>query len=76
MPRNLRNIFHRMAMTERQDVRTLWGVVVRLVEGAAARAIFGAPQARARGAEAGGSGEDGSQKGARGRAAAGKRAPE
>jgi tRNA/rRNA methyltransferase len=32
MARNLRNIFHRMAMTE-QDVRTLWGVVVRLVEG-------------------------------------------
>ena len=32
MSRNLRNIFHRMALTE-QDVRTLWGVVVRLVEG-------------------------------------------
>jgi tRNA/rRNA methyltransferase len=32
MARNLRNIFHRMAMTE-QDARTLWGVVVRLVEG-------------------------------------------
>jgi tRNA/rRNA methyltransferase len=32
MARNLRNIFHRMAMTE-QDVRTLWGVFVRLVEG-------------------------------------------
>ena len=32
MRRNLRNIFHRMAMTE-QDVRTLWGAVVRLVEG-------------------------------------------
>ena len=32
MKRNLRNIFHRMEMTE-QDVRTLWGAVVRLVEG-------------------------------------------
>jgi len=32
MRRNLRNMFHRMAMTE-QDVRTLWGAVVRLVEG-------------------------------------------
>jgi len=32
MKRNLRNIFHRMQMTE-QDVRTLWGAVVRLVEG-------------------------------------------
>ena len=29
---NLRNMFHRMQMTQ-QDVRTLWGVVVRLVEG-------------------------------------------
>ena len=32
MRRNLRNIFHRMELT-RQDVRTLWGAVVRLVEG-------------------------------------------
>ena len=32
MKRNLRNIFHRLALTE-QDVRTLWGVAVRLVEG-------------------------------------------
>lgn len=32
MKRNLRNIFHRMQMTE-QDVRTLWGAVVRLVDG-------------------------------------------
>jgi tRNA/rRNA methyltransferase len=32
MSRNLRNIFHRMNLTE-QDVRTLRGVVVRLVEG-------------------------------------------
>lgn len=32
MSRNLRNMFHRMGLTE-QDVRTLWGVVVRLVEG-------------------------------------------
>lgn len=32
MQRNLRNMFHRMAMSE-QDVRTLWGAVVRLVEG-------------------------------------------
>jgi tRNA/rRNA methyltransferase len=32
MSRNLRNMFHRMSLTE-QDVRTLWGMVVRLVEG-------------------------------------------
>jgi tRNA/rRNA methyltransferase len=32
MSRNLRNMFHRMNLTQ-QDVRTLWGVVVRLVEG-------------------------------------------
>ncbi|MCX7899624.1 MAG: RNA methyltransferase, partial [Methylocystis sp.] len=32
MARNLRNMFHRMHLTE-QDVRTLWGVVVRLVDG-------------------------------------------
>jgi tRNA/rRNA methyltransferase len=32
MRRNLRNIFHRLEMTE-QDVRTLRGMVVRLVEG-------------------------------------------
>jgi tRNA/rRNA methyltransferase len=32
MQRNLRNIFHRMSLTE-QDISTLWGVVVRLVEG-------------------------------------------
>jgi tRNA/rRNA methyltransferase len=32
MRRNLRNIFHRMELTQ-QDVRTLWGAVVRLVEG-------------------------------------------
>ncbi len=32
MKRNLRNLFHRLQMTE-QDVRTLWGAVVRLVEG-------------------------------------------
>jgi tRNA/rRNA methyltransferase len=32
MQRNLRNIFHRIGLTE-QDVRTLWGAVVRLVEG-------------------------------------------
>jgi len=32
MQRNLKNIFHRIGMTE-QDVRTLWGAVVRLVEG-------------------------------------------
>lgn len=31
MARNLRNMFHRMTLTE-QDVRTLWGLVVRLVE--------------------------------------------
>jgi tRNA/rRNA methyltransferase len=32
MRRNLRSIFHRMELTQ-QDVRTLWGAVVRLVEG-------------------------------------------
>ena len=32
MRRNLRNLFHRMTLTE-QDVRTLWGAVVRLVQG-------------------------------------------
>jgi tRNA/rRNA methyltransferase len=32
MRRNLRNIFHRMEPTQ-QDVRTLWGAVVRLAEG-------------------------------------------
>lgn len=32
MQRNLRNIIHRMELTE-QDVRTLWGAVVRLSEG-------------------------------------------
>jgi tRNA/rRNA methyltransferase len=32
MRRNLRNIFHRMGLTQ-QDVRTLWGAAVRLVEG-------------------------------------------
>jgi tRNA/rRNA methyltransferase len=32
MRRNLRNIFHRMELTQ-QDVRTLWGAVVRLAEG-------------------------------------------
>jgi tRNA/rRNA methyltransferase len=32
MRRNLRNILHRMALTQ-QDVRTLWGAVVRLAEG-------------------------------------------
>jgi len=32
MRRNLRNIFHRMELTQ-QDVRTLWGAMVRLSEG-------------------------------------------
>ena len=32
MQRNLRNIIHRMQLTQ-QDVRTLWGAVVRLSEG-------------------------------------------
>ena len=32
MQRNLRNLFHRMSMTE-ADVRSLWGMVVRLTEG-------------------------------------------
>ncbi len=37
MQRNLRNIFHRMEITE-QDVRTLRGMIVRLVEGPRAEA--------------------------------------
>lgn len=32
MQRNIRNMFHRMQLTQ-QDVRTLWGAVVRLVDG-------------------------------------------
>jgi tRNA/rRNA methyltransferase len=32
MRRNLRNIFHRMELTQ-QEVRTLWGAMVRLAEG-------------------------------------------
>ncbi len=32
MQRNLRNIFHRMELTQ-QDLRTLWGAIVRLAEG-------------------------------------------
>jgi tRNA/rRNA methyltransferase len=32
MQRNLRNIFHRLSLTE-QDISTLWGAVVRLVDG-------------------------------------------
>ncbi len=36
MQRNLRNMFHRMNLTQ-QDVRTLWGAIVRLVEGPRAR---------------------------------------
>ena len=32
MQRNMRNMFHRMNMTQ-QDVRTFWGAMVRLVEG-------------------------------------------
>jgi tRNA/rRNA methyltransferase len=37
MQRNLRNIFHRLQMTE-QDVRTLRGMIVRLIEGPRAEA--------------------------------------
>jgi tRNA/rRNA methyltransferase len=36
MQRNLRNMFHRMELTQ-QDVRTWWGMVVRLVEGPRAK---------------------------------------
>ncbi len=46
MQRNLRNLFHRLDMTE-QDVRTLRGMVVRLVEGPrgeAKRKVSKAPQ--------------------------------
>ena len=32
MQQNLRNIFHRVGLTE-QDIRTLWGAIVRLVDG-------------------------------------------
>jgi len=32
MQRNLRNMFHRMQLTQ-QDVRTWWGMIVRLIEG-------------------------------------------
>ena len=32
MQRNLRNMFHRMELTQ-QDVRTLWGAMVRLIDG-------------------------------------------
>ena len=32
MQRNMRNMFHRMNLSQ-QDVRTLWGAIVRLVEG-------------------------------------------
>jgi tRNA/rRNA methyltransferase len=32
MQRNLRNMFHRMNLTQ-QDVRTFWGAIVRLVDG-------------------------------------------
>jgi tRNA/rRNA methyltransferase len=42
MQRNLRNMFHRMSLTQ-QDVRTLWGAIVRLVEGPRAK-----PQTRKR----------------------------
>ena len=48
MRRNLRNMFHRMQLTE-QDVRTLRGMVVRLVEGPRASA---APDKMPRGGEA------------------------
>ncbi len=46
--RNLRNIFHRMQLTE-QDMRTLRGMVVRLVEGPRAGA---APEKMPPGGEA------------------------
>jgi len=45
MRRNLRNIFHRMKLTE-QDVRTLRGMVVRLVEGQEPRRRRARPEAR------------------------------
>ncbi len=47
MQRNLRNIFHRMEMTE-QDVRTLRGMIVRLVEGPRAEAKKASAQSLAR----------------------------
>jgi tRNA/rRNA methyltransferase len=45
MRRNLRNIFHRLQLTE-QDVRTLRGMIVRLVEGPRAEAEARRPAAR------------------------------
>jgi tRNA/rRNA methyltransferase len=42
MRRNLRNIFHRLSLSE-QDVRTLRGMIVRLVEGPRAEAKAPAP---------------------------------
>ena len=45
MQRNLRNMFHRMDMTQ-QDVRTWWGMVVRLVEGPRADEKTDAPAKR------------------------------
>ena len=45
MRRNLRNIFHRIGLTE-QDIRTLRGAMTRLVEGPR-----GAPQTRKRGSK-------------------------
>lgn len=44
MQRNLRNMFHRMNLTQ-QDVRTLWGAVVRLVEGPRAKVLEKRPPA-------------------------------
>lgn len=44
MQRNLRNMFHRMNLTQ-QDVRTLWGAVVRLVEGPRAKVAQKRPPA-------------------------------
>ncbi len=45
MRRNLRNMFHRMQLTE-QDVRSLRGMVVRLVEGPRTHAERGKPPRR------------------------------
>jgi tRNA C32,U32 (ribose-2'-O)-methylase TrmJ len=39
MRRNLRNMFHRMQLSE-QDVRTLRGMVVRLVKGQRDRSAY------------------------------------
>jgi tRNA/rRNA methyltransferase len=56
MQRNLRNIFHRMQMTE-QDVRSLRGMIVRLIEGPRAEGGKGELQSRRTSSSAGKDGD-------------------